>query len=53
MGRRADLVTIAQLIGAGRLKVVVDSVFPFEEMAAAHRKLEERKALGKVVVRVR
>jgi 2-desacetyl-2-hydroxyethyl bacteriochlorophyllide A dehydrogenase len=53
MGRRADLVTIAQLIGAGRLKVVVDSVFPFEEMAAAHRRLEERKALGKVVVRVR
>ncbi|MCU0231147.1 MAG: zinc-binding dehydrogenase [Acidobacteria bacterium] len=53
MGRRADLATIAQLIGAGRLKVVVDSVFPFEEMAAAHRRLEERKALGKVVVRIR
>ncbi len=53
MGRRADLVTIAQLIGAGRLKVVVDSVFPFEEMADAHRRLEERKALGKVVVRIR
>jgi len=53
MGRRADLVRIAQLIGAGRLRTVVDSVFPFSEIAAAHRRLEERQALGKVVVRIR
>lgn len=53
MGRRADLVRIAQLIGAGRLKTVVDSVFPIEEIAEAHRRLEARQALGKVVVQIR
>jgi NADPH:quinone reductase-like Zn-dependent oxidoreductase len=53
MGRRADLVTIVQLLGAGKLRTVVDSVFPFEEMAAAHAKLEARQALGKVVVKIR
>ncbi len=51
MGRRADLLRVAGLIAAGRLRAVVDPArFRFEELPAAHRHLEERKARGKVVV---
>jgi len=52
MGRRADLLRVADLLAAGRLRAVVDPhTFTFEDLPAAHRHLEERRALGKVVVR--
>lgn len=50
MGRRADLFRIAELVNDGKLRPIVDSVFPFPDMAAAHQRLESRQALGKVVV---
>lgn len=50
MGRRADLLTLAHLIGSGALRVIVDRTFPLAEVAEAHRHLEERRALGKVVL---
>ncbi len=52
MGSRADLLRIAKLIAAGRLSPVLARTFPFSELGEAHAFLEERRALGKVVVRL-
>ena len=40
------------LVDGGAVKPIVDSVFPFGRAADAHRKLESKTALGKVVVQV-
>lgn len=52
MGRRADLDILVQLLGEGKLKPVVDRVFPLMEAAAAHRYLEAKQQFGKVVLKV-
>ena len=41
---------IADLLAGGRLRVHVDSVFPFGEIARAHERLEGGGVRGKVVV---
>ena len=40
------------LLAEGKLRVVIDQVFPMTEAAAAHRYLESGKATGKVVLTV-
>jgi NADPH:quinone reductase-like Zn-dependent oxidoreductase len=50
---RADLDTTLQLAAAGKLKPVIDSIFPLEETAAAFAKLRSRNFLGKVLVDAR
>jgi NADPH:quinone reductase-like Zn-dependent oxidoreductase len=50
--RRADLVTLAGLVERGRLRPVMDSIYPFREIAAAHAKIETKRSRGKVVVRI-
>jgi NADPH:quinone reductase-like Zn-dependent oxidoreductase len=47
----ADLEVLAGLVDTGRLRPVVDRVFPFEEIADAFGYLEQGHAKGKVVVR--
>jgi len=51
MGSRADLAAALELVARGRLRPVVDRVFPIEALADAHRYLEERRAFGKIVLR--
>lgn len=46
------LSTLAGLVDAGKVKPMVDSVFPLAAAADAHRKLESKTAMGKVVVEV-
>jgi NADPH2:quinone reductase len=36
---------------AGKLKPVIDSIFPLDQVPAAFAKLRERKVLGKVLVK--
>jgi NADPH2:quinone reductase len=43
---------IERLLAAGRVHPVIGSVFPLEEAPTALRSMEERRAIGKVVVRV-
>lgn len=43
---------VATLADGGELRPTVDAVFSLEEAADAHRKLESKTALGKIVVRV-
>ena len=41
-----------RLFDAGRMRSVIDSVFPLEALAAAHERSESGKASGKIVVEV-
>jgi NADPH:quinone reductase-like Zn-dependent oxidoreductase len=52
MGVKSELHTIMKLVSGGRLKPVVDRVFPLQEAAAAHTYLESGQQFGKVVLRV-
>jgi 2-desacetyl-2-hydroxyethyl bacteriochlorophyllide A dehydrogenase len=47
-----DLALLARLIDQGRLRTVVDRIFPLEEVADAHRYVEGGNARGKVVVQI-
>lgn len=51
--RHGEILTeVATRVDAGQVKPIVDSVFPLEATADAHRKLESKSAIGKVVVQV-
>jgi NADPH:quinone reductase-like Zn-dependent oxidoreductase len=50
MGSLEELKTVVGHVAAGRLRPVVDSVFPLAEIQAAHRRLADRAVFGKVVV---
>lgn len=43
---------MTKLVDAGKVKALVDSVFPLEQAAQAHSKLESKTATGKVVVEI-
>ena len=47
-----DLEVMMPLLGSGKLKTVIDRVFPLREAAEAHRYLEAGKQYGKVVLHV-
>lgn len=50
MGTRAELVKAADLMGQGRLMVVVDRIFPLQEARAAQELMVSRKFFGKIVL---
>ncbi len=52
MGTKSELQTVMKLVAAGRLRPVVDRIFPLEEAAAAHVYLESSSQFGKVVLKV-
>jgi len=52
MGTKRELQTVMKLVAAGRLKPVVDRIFPLTEAAAAHAYLEASSQFGKVVLQV-
>ncbi len=52
MGSNADLYPITRLFEEGKLKPVVDRVFPLSHAEEAHRYLEGSKHFGKVVLMV-
>jgi NADPH:quinone reductase-like Zn-dependent oxidoreductase len=47
---REGLEALLELWGAGQVRPRVDSVFPFAEAAAAHRRITERRNVGKIVL---
>ncbi len=51
MGTKSEVHTVLKLVAAGKLKPVVDRVFPLAEAAAAHSYLESGSQFGKVVLR--
>jgi len=52
MGIKSELHTVMKLVAAGRLKPIVDRIFPLAEAAAAHTYLESSQQFGKVVLKV-
>lgn len=52
MGVKSELHTVMKLVAAGRLKPIVDRVFPLAEAVAAHSYLEAGSQFGKVVLAV-
>jgi NADPH:quinone reductase-like Zn-dependent oxidoreductase len=52
MGTKSELQTVMKLVAAGKLKPVVDRIFPLAEAAAAHAYLESSSQFGKVVLTV-
>ncbi|MCR4296694.1 MAG: zinc-binding dehydrogenase [Elusimicrobia bacterium] len=52
MGSLAEMREAWTLVEAGKVRPVVDRVFPLAEAAAAHARLESRGQFGKVVVAV-
>jgi len=52
MGTAEDFAGVYELVASGRVKPIVDRVFPLEEAADAHRHLESGKQFGKVVLTV-
>jgi 2-desacetyl-2-hydroxyethyl bacteriochlorophyllide A dehydrogenase len=47
---RADLETTLEWAAAGKLKPVIDSIFPLDQTAAAFEKLRSRNMLGKILI---
>lgn len=51
MGSRGELMDVLDLVEQGRLRPVVDTVFPLKEAPIAQKKMEERRFFGKLVLR--
>jgi zinc-binding alcohol dehydrogenase/oxidoreductase len=52
MGTREDFAAVLELVASGKAKPVVDRVFRLDDVAEAHRYLEEGRQLGKVVLTI-
>ena len=52
MGTKSELQRVMKLVAAGRLKPVVDRIFPLAACAEAHRYLESSSQFGKIVLKV-
>ncbi len=50
MGRTDELLTVVRLVGEGKLKPVIDRVFPLTEAAQAQQVLESRDFFGKLML---
>lgn len=51
-GKREDLELLAELIGSGKIKPVIDRRYPLAEVAEAMRHLELGHARGKIIITV-
>lgn len=50
--RAPDLAEIAGMVSASKLRAVIDSVYDLSDLHAAQKRLESRRAHGKIVIRL-
>ena len=53
MGTKNELLAPLKLIFAGRMRPVIGAVYDLKDTAEAHRAMEERRSLGKTVIKIR
>jgi NADPH:quinone reductase-like Zn-dependent oxidoreductase len=44
--------TVWPFVAGGRLKPVIDSVFPLDQVADAHRRIDDGDHVGKIVIAI-
>lgn len=52
MGSHAELLEVVRLLEAGRVKPVIDSVFPLDRVRDAQAHMESRSNFGKIVLKI-
>lgn len=52
MGNRDDFLAVLDLVARGELEPVIGAVLPLDQVAEAHRLLEEGAVVGKIVIRL-
>ncbi|HEX9879423.1 MAG TPA: zinc-binding dehydrogenase [Candidatus Binatia bacterium] len=52
LGSRQEFCQLLNFLGVTGVKPIVDSVFPLQDAAAAHQRLEEGKQFGKIILRI-
>ena len=52
MGTTEVFESVFELVKSGRVKPIVDEVFPLAEAAAAHERMESGEHIGKIVLRI-
>lgn len=50
--RLEDVALLTELAGTGAYRVVIDNVFPFEEIAEAHARVDTKRKRGSVVIKL-
>ena len=49
---KADLLILKEMIEGGKIKSIVDRVYPMEQTADAHRRVETEQRLGAIVIAI-
>jgi NADPH:quinone reductase-like Zn-dependent oxidoreductase len=52
MSSKGELLKVVSLFREGKLKTVVDSVFPLERAGEAQKRMEESRHFGKIVLKI-
>jgi NADPH:quinone reductase-like Zn-dependent oxidoreductase len=52
LGSREEFCQLLSFLRASQIRPIIDQVFPLEETASAHRRLEEGKQFGKIVLQI-
>jgi NADPH:quinone reductase-like Zn-dependent oxidoreductase len=52
MGRLGELHRVLRWVFEGKLRPIIDRVFPLEEIQEAHSRLERKEQFGKIVLRI-
>ena len=52
MGTKTDFEGVYELVTSGRVKPIVDAVYPLSEARAAHERMEAGEQLGKIVLTI-
>ena len=52
MGSKKELLDVLNLVELGRLKPVIDTVFPLKDAAAAQQRMLNRENFGKIILKV-